>query len=141
VFSTFMTYWYHRFQHRFSVAWRVLHQVHHGVPRLDLLSAFVTHPFELIVSETLSISVTAFLLGLDPRAVPIVGALQIFHHVVSTLECADTELGWLFHSTARGTHSASSTRRTCWQLFRLAVVGQSFRHLSCADRGTGARRF
>ena len=78
VFSTFMTYWYHRFQHRFSVAWRVLHQVHHGVPRLDLLSAFVTHPFELIVSETLSISVTAFLLGLDPRAVPIVGALQFF---------------------------------------------------------------
>src|SRR5215510_12040185 len=70
VFSTFMTYWYHRFHHRFSVAWRVLHQVHHGVPRLDLLSAFVTHPFELIVSETLSISVTAFYWGLTRARSP-----------------------------------------------------------------------
>src|SRR5262249_15006669 len=137
VFSTFMTYWYHRFQHRFSVAWRVLHQVHHGVPRLDLLSAFVTHPFELIVSETLSISVTAFLLGLDPRAVPIVGALQFFitlfpHWNVRTPS-------WVGYFIQRPEEHI--LHRTCWQLFRLAVVGQGFRHLSCADRGTGAGRF
>jgi sterol desaturase/sphingolipid hydroxylase (fatty acid hydroxylase superfamily) len=78
VCNTFVTYWYHLFQHRFSFAWRMLHQVHHGVPRVDIPSALVAHPLDVIVSTTLSILVTAFLLGLDPRAVAIVGVLQFF---------------------------------------------------------------
>jgi sterol desaturase/sphingolipid hydroxylase (fatty acid hydroxylase superfamily) len=78
VFNTFVTYWYHRFQHGFSLAWRMLHQVHHGVPRVDIPSALVAHPFDVIVSTTLSILVTAFVLGLDPRAVAIVSVLQFF---------------------------------------------------------------
>lgn len=77
-FNTFVTYWYHRCQHRFSLAWRLLHQVHHGVPRVDIPSALVAHPFDVIVSSSLSIFVTAFLLGLDPRSVTIVGGLQFF---------------------------------------------------------------
>ena len=71
-------YWYHRFRHRFSFAWRMLHQVHHGVPRVDIRSALVAHPFDVIVFTTLSILVTAFLLGLDLRAVAIVSVLQFF---------------------------------------------------------------
>jgi sterol desaturase/sphingolipid hydroxylase (fatty acid hydroxylase superfamily) len=78
VFNTFVTYWYHRFQHRFSVPWRMLHQVHHGVPRVDIPSALMAHPFDVIVSTTLSILVTAFLLGLDPRAVAIASVCQFF---------------------------------------------------------------
>jgi sterol desaturase/sphingolipid hydroxylase (fatty acid hydroxylase superfamily) len=78
VCTTFVTYWYHRFQHRFSFAWRMLHQVHHGVPRVDIPSALVAHPLDVIVSTTLSILVTAFLLGLDLRAVTIVSVLQFF---------------------------------------------------------------
>lgn len=78
VFNTFVGYWYHRLQHRSSLAWRALHQVHHGVPRVDLPSALVAHPLDVIASTTLSILVTAFLLGLDVRAVTIVNALQFF---------------------------------------------------------------
>jgi sterol desaturase/sphingolipid hydroxylase (fatty acid hydroxylase superfamily) len=78
IFNTFVDYWYHRFQHRFSIAWRMLHQVHHGVPRVDIAGALIAHPFDVIVSTTLSILVTAFLLGLDPHAVAIVGVLQFF---------------------------------------------------------------
>ena len=78
VFNTFVGYWYHRLQHRSSLAWRALHQVHHGVPRVDIPSALVAHPLDVIVSTTLSILVTAFLLGLDLRAVAIVNALQLF---------------------------------------------------------------
>jgi sterol desaturase/sphingolipid hydroxylase (fatty acid hydroxylase superfamily) len=78
VFNTFVSYWYHRFQHRFSLAWRMLHQVHHGVPRVDIPSALVAHPLDVIVATTLSILVTAFLLGLDPRAVSIASVLQFF---------------------------------------------------------------
>lgn len=78
VFNTFLTYWYHRFQHDVSVAWRMLHQVHHGVPRVDIPSALMAHPFDVIVSTTFSILVTAFLLGLDPRAVSIASVIQFF---------------------------------------------------------------
>ena len=78
VFNTFVGYWYHRLQHRSSLAWRALHQVHHGVPRVDIPSALVAHPLDVIVSTTLSILVTASLLGLDLRAVAIVNALQLF---------------------------------------------------------------
>jgi len=52
--------------------------MHHGVPRVDIPSALVAHPLDVIVSTTLSILVTAFLLGLDPSAVAIIGVLQFF---------------------------------------------------------------
>jgi len=78
VANTFVTYWYHRCQHRFSLLWRMVHQLHHGVVRVDIPSALVAHPLDVIFSTTLSILVTAFLLGLDPRAVVITGALQFF---------------------------------------------------------------
>jgi len=78
VANTFVTYWYHRCQHRFSFLWRMVHQLHHGVVRVDISSALMAHPLDVIVSTTLSILVTAFLLGLDPRAVVITGVLQFF---------------------------------------------------------------
>ncbi len=78
IFNTFVTYWYHRFQHRSSVAWRLLHQVHHGVIRIDIPSALMAHPLDVIVSTTLSILVTALVLGLEPRTVAITSALQFF---------------------------------------------------------------
>jgi len=78
VSNTFVTYWYHRCQHRFSILWRMVHQLHHGVARVDIPSALVAHPLDVIVSTTLSILVTAFLLGLDPRAVVMTGVLQFF---------------------------------------------------------------
>jgi sterol desaturase/sphingolipid hydroxylase (fatty acid hydroxylase superfamily) len=76
--NTFVTYWYHRCQHRFSILWRMMHQLHHGVARVDIPSALVAHPLDVIVSTTLSTLVTAFVLGLDPRAVVITGVLQFF---------------------------------------------------------------
>jgi sterol desaturase/sphingolipid hydroxylase (fatty acid hydroxylase superfamily) len=78
VFNTFVGYWYHRLQHRSSLAWRMLHQVHHGVPRVDIPSALVAHPLDVIVSTTLSILVSAFFLGLNLRVVAIVNGLQFF---------------------------------------------------------------
>jgi len=77
-FNTFVTYWYHRLQHRSSLAWRMLHQVHHGVPRVDIPSALVAHPLDVITGTTVSIFVTAYVLGLDLRAVGIAGVLQFF---------------------------------------------------------------
>ncbi|HWH79725.1 MAG TPA: sterol desaturase family protein, partial [Candidatus Binatus sp.] len=76
--NTFITYWYHRCQHRFHFLWRMVHQLHHGVARVDIPSALVAHPLDVIVSTTSSVLVTAFLLGLDARAVVIAGVMQFF---------------------------------------------------------------
>jgi sterol desaturase/sphingolipid hydroxylase (fatty acid hydroxylase superfamily) len=78
VSNTFVMYWYHRCQHRVSILWRMVHQLHHGVVRVDIPSALIAHPLDVIVSTTLSILVTAFVLGLDPRAVVVTGVLQFF---------------------------------------------------------------
>ena len=78
VSNTCVTYWYHRCQHRFSILWRMVHQLHHGVVRVDIPSALVAHPLDVIVSTTLSILVTAFLLGLDPRVIVSTSVLQFF---------------------------------------------------------------
>lgn len=76
--NTFVTYWYHRCQHRFNILWRMVHQLHHGVARVDIPSALVAHPLDVIFSTTLSMLVTALLLGLDSRAVMITGVMQFF---------------------------------------------------------------
>lgn len=74
--NTFVTYWYHRFQHRSSITWRLLHQVHHGVPRVDLPSALMAHPLDVIVSATVSIIVGTFLLGLSLQTIAVANMLQ-----------------------------------------------------------------
>ena len=81
--NTFVTYWYHRWQHHSRFAWRLLHQVHHGVVRVDIPSAMMAHPFDAIVSATVSILVTTIALGLDPRAVTITGGMQFFMTLVT----------------------------------------------------------
>src|SRR6478735_4130365 len=49
VLTTFFTYWSHRLQHRFDVLWRLGHQFHHGVARVDIASAFIFHPVDVFV--------------------------------------------------------------------------------------------
>ena len=47
--TTFFGYWAHRTMHYFDVLWRAGHQLHHGVARVDISSAFIFHPFDIFV--------------------------------------------------------------------------------------------
>ena len=49
VLTTFFTYWSHRIQHRFDILWRLGHQLHHSVARVDIASAFIFHPVDVFV--------------------------------------------------------------------------------------------
>ena len=49
ILTTFFTYWSHRIQHRYDLLWRMGHQLHHGVARVDVASAFIFHPVDVIV--------------------------------------------------------------------------------------------
>lgn len=68
-------YAYHRLCHRVSFLWRGLHQMHHAPQRLDVPGATVFHPFELGMLNFMLIGTLVFVLGVQPLAAAIVGAL------------------------------------------------------------------
>ena len=63
--STFVYYWWHRVRHHSHQLWLGLHQVHHSPIRLETMTAFYKHPFELICNSVLSGLIGYTLLGLD----------------------------------------------------------------------------
>lgn len=72
-------YVYHRACHGSSILWRGLHQMHHAPQRMDMPGATVFHPFELVMQNVLLIGTAVFVLGLEPLAAAIVGALAGFY--------------------------------------------------------------
>lgn len=72
--TTFFTYWSHRLQHRFDVLWRMGHQLHHGLARVDIASAFIFHPVDVFVQVFWTL-LAAILLGATPQAGALAGAL------------------------------------------------------------------
>lgn len=74
VLTTFLTYWSHRLQHRFDLLWRLGHQLHHSVARVDIASAMVFHPIDIVVQIVMGLA-AAMLLGITPHAAGIAGAL------------------------------------------------------------------
>lgn len=77
VLTTFFTYWSHRIQHRFDILWRMGHQLHHGVARVDLASAFIFHPVDVIVQVFWTV-LASVLLGVTPLAGALAGVAGSF---------------------------------------------------------------
>ncbi len=65
VVSTFIYYWWHRVRHASDPLWLTLHQTHHSPARLETITAFYKHPFELTLNSILSGLIGYTLLGLD----------------------------------------------------------------------------
>jgi sterol desaturase/sphingolipid hydroxylase (fatty acid hydroxylase superfamily) len=74
VLTTFFTYWSHRIQHRFDLLWRLGHQLHHSVARVDIASAMIFHPIDVAVQVAMTI-LAATLLGVTPQAAALAGVL------------------------------------------------------------------
>ena len=77
ILTTFFTYWTHRIQHRFDVLWRLGHQLHHGVARVDIASAMLFHPVDVAVQVTMTL-LAGLLLGATPEAAAVAGGLGFF---------------------------------------------------------------
>ncbi|MAE65157.1 MAG: desaturase [Phycisphaeraceae bacterium] len=81
---TFIYYWWHRWRHEVPLLWRWLHQVHHSPQRIEVITSFYKHPFEIIVNSLLSSAILYLLVGLDPRtasfAVMVTGLAELFYH-------------------------------------------------------------
>lgn len=81
---TFVYYWWHRARHQLPFLWRMLHQVHHSPQRLELLTAFYKHPFEIVTNGVLSAAILYLLVGATPAqagiAVLMTGVAELFYH-------------------------------------------------------------
>jgi|SRR5581483_1614522 len=81
---TFVYYWWHRWRHEVSFLWRWFHQVHHSPQRIEVITSFYKHPFELLANSILSSAILYLLVGVSPavaaRAVLISGLAELFYH-------------------------------------------------------------
>jgi sterol desaturase/sphingolipid hydroxylase (fatty acid hydroxylase superfamily) len=81
---TFIYYWWHRWRHEVDCLWRWFHQVHHSPQRIEILTSFYKHPFELLANSVLSSAILYLLVGLGPQAasvaVLLTGLAELFYH-------------------------------------------------------------
>lgn len=66
--TTFFAYWAHRTMHYFDLLWRAGHQLHHGVARVDISSAYIFHPFDALVQGVLCALLAAGMLNVTAHA-------------------------------------------------------------------------
>jgi sterol desaturase/sphingolipid hydroxylase (fatty acid hydroxylase superfamily) len=82
--TTFFYYWWHRWRHRSDFLWRCFHQVHHSPQRLEVVTAFYKHPFEIFADSVLSSAVLYLVVGVGPRAaagaILLSGLAELFYH-------------------------------------------------------------
>lgn len=81
---TFVYYWWHRWRHESAVLWRLFHQVHHSAERIEVVTSFYKHPFEILANGVISSAVLYLGVGLGARAaagaVLLAGLAELFYH-------------------------------------------------------------
>ena len=81
---TFVYYWWHRWRHEVPVLWRTLHQLHHSPQRIEVITSFYKHPFEIATNALISMGLLFVLLGLNAEqaawAVVIATVAELFYH-------------------------------------------------------------
>ncbi len=81
---TFVYYGWHRARHASDFFWRWFHQVHHSPQRIEIITSFYKHPFEIVLNGVLSSAIVYLLVGLRPaaaaNAVLLSGLAELFYH-------------------------------------------------------------
>lgn len=81
---TFIYYWWHRARHEVHFLWRWFHQLHHSPQRLEVVTSFYKHPFEVVANAVLSAIVMYCVMGLSAEAVAgvalLAGLAELFYH-------------------------------------------------------------
>ena len=81
---TFVYYWWHRARHASDFLWRWFHQFHHSPSRIEIITSFYKHPFELVANGILSSAIVYLLVGLDVKtatlAITLTGIAELFYH-------------------------------------------------------------
>lgn len=73
----FLVYWRHRLEHTLSPMW-AFHAVHHSTERVDILTTFRVHPFELITGTLVNTMVIRA--GLEPTAALLGFSIYLYYN-------------------------------------------------------------
>ncbi len=80
---TFVYYWWHRWRHKVPFLWRWFHQIHHSPQRIEIITSFYKHPFEIFANSILSSAILYLGVGLDAtaaaQAVLLSGLAELFY--------------------------------------------------------------
>lgn len=81
---TFVYYWWHRLRHNIDFLWRWFHQLHHSPKRIEIITSFYKHPFEIIINSILSSFILYVVMGLGSEAasmaILVTGLAELFYH-------------------------------------------------------------
>ena len=81
---TFFYYWWHRWRHQSGFLWRWFHQVHHSPQRIEVITSFYKHPFEILINSVLSSAILYLVVGVGPAAaagaVLLSGLAELVYH-------------------------------------------------------------
>src|SRR5262249_11414659 len=85
-------YFFHRWQHRSPLLWR-LHPAHHSLPEVDWLSGVRSHSLEILINQTIEFA-PIVLLGASPEVAVLKGAVSAIWGMFIHANL-DVDLGWL----------------------------------------------
>lgn len=81
---TFFYYWWHRWRHQSSFLWRWFHQLHHSPQRIEVITSFYKHPFEVFANSAISSAILYLVVGVGPQAasgaVLLSGLAELVYH-------------------------------------------------------------
>ncbi len=84
VVITFVYYWWHRARHQVPFLWRWLHQVHHSPTRIEIITSYYKHPFEIVLNSVLSTLILYMVVGVGVEAaayaILLTGLAELFYH-------------------------------------------------------------
>lgn len=69
----FIAYWWHRAMHKSDTLWRIFHQMHHSVERMDAWGSLYHHPLDVIGFSFAGSFALTILVGISAEAAAIVG--------------------------------------------------------------------
>jgi len=82
--TTFVFYWWHRWRHASTFLWRWVHQIHHSPQRLEVITSFYKHPFEILLDSLIMSVILYFGIGIEPvaaaGAVMLSGLAELVYH-------------------------------------------------------------
>ncbi len=71
-------YVWHRSMHKSDVLWKVFHQMHHSVERVDTYSAFIFSPMDMIGFTALGSFMLVLVAGFSPQAATVIILVNTF---------------------------------------------------------------
>lgn len=71
-------YVWHRAMHKSDVLWKVFHQMHHSVERVDTYSAFIFSPMDMIGFTALGSFMLVLVAGFSPQAATVIILFNTF---------------------------------------------------------------